>query len=473
MSLHIINSNTLKGNCCFNGSLFVKYRNNDNIEIFSHIIPENNYKNIEIFCVYRSTPSKSQNFQSTIHITQINIESYEGKLDTNIEIFTNSLNEDPRVLCLKECLFVSYSRIINPTITKYLQLLIKIEGSFYNNNFEKNNIIVNFDQLNNKNFKQKNWTFFEQNGFTYIVYSVMPFEIYLWNPVDKLAEKTNIVPLISRFWKHPKFLGIIFRGGCPPIKIDNLFYVFVHSTDYKMFCFTFDCITFDILNVTIKELIINRGNKLDIHFPCGVIYDEKNKLFHISLGIDDIKLGIFSIYKTELDLQMIKVHNFNSVIIKEDIWIADMLESNINLWINSWGGCGNDILSQFCHLKGFNCRNESWDKIGCHYLKYIELPIKKIYIMSHPLIALSTMIETKCLETNFYKLSNQIVNNSYSLIGLLYFMYFQLYEWYNKPNICIIKESTLRDNFAKLSQYLKCDINIFNDYPKESNLILH
>lgn len=472
MSLHIINPTTLVGNCCFNGSIFVKYKNSDNIEIFSHVIPESNCKNIEIFCIYRSTPSRLQNFQSTLHVTPINIKTYEGKLNGNIKLFTNTLNEDPRVLCLHDSLFMSYSKIINPTITKYLQLIIKIEGTFYNSKFEKKNIDINFEQLNNKNFKQKNWTFFEQNDLIYIVYSVMPLEIYMWNPKDKLSSITNIIPLISRFWKHPKYPGMIFRGGCPPIKIGDIFYVFVHSMDYKMFCFTLDCNNFDILNVTMKELIPNRGNKTDIHFPCGVIYDENNKLFHISLGVDDVKLGIFSIYKNELDLQMIKVHNFNSVIIKDDIWIADMLESNINLWINSWGGCGNDMLSMFFHEKGFICRSKPWDKIGCHYLRYIDIPIKKIYIMAHPLVALATMMETKCLETNFYKLSNQIENNSYSFTGLLYFMWLQLFTWYNKPNICILKESTLRSNFSKLSKYLQCNENIFNNYPAlDSNLI--
>jgi hypothetical protein len=472
MSLHIINPTTLIGNCCFNGSIFVKYKTRDNISILSHIIPENNCKNIEIFCVYRSTPSRQENFQSSLHITPLNIKTYEGKIEHNIILFNNMLNEDPRVLCLKDSLFVSYSRIINSNITKYLQLTIKIEGSFYNNKFEKKDIIVNFDQLNNKNSKQKNWTFFEQNGLIYIVYNIMPLEIYIWNPKDQLVQTTNIVPLIYRFWKHPKYLGMVFRGGCPPIKVDNIFYVFIHSTDYKMFCFTFDCVNFDILSVTLKEIIPNRGNKLDIHFPCGVIYHEKKQIFHISLGIDDVKLGIFTIYKKELDLQMIKVNNFNSVIIKDDILISDMLENNMNLWINSWGGCGNDLLSLFCNSKGFICRSKPWDKIGCHYVKHIDIPMKKIYIIAHPLVSLATMIENKCLETNFYKLSNQIENNSYTLTGLLHFMLLQLLNWYNKPNICILKESTLRNNFTKLSKYLNCDETIFNDYPiKDPNII--
>jgi hypothetical protein len=51
-------------------------------------------------------------------------------------------------------------------------------------------------------------------------------------------------------------------------------------------------------------------------------------------------------------------------------------------------------------------------------------------------------------------------------------MLLQLLNWYNKPNICILKESTLRNNFTKLSKYLNCDETIFNDYPiKDPNII--
>ena len=53
MSLNIIDPNTLNGNFCFNGSIFVKYNvktgKNKYTEIFSHKIPTKNYKDLQIF----------------------------------------------------------------------------------------------------------------------------------------------------------------------------------------------------------------------------------------------------------------------------------------------------------------------------------------------------------------------------------------------------------------------------------------
>jgi len=479
MSLHIINPTTLVGNYCFNGSIFVKYKikneANKYIEVFSHKIPsDKKYKDLQIHCVYRSTHIRFGSLQSNLHFTPINLESYEGSIEDNKILFENSGNEDPRVLCLNDKLFVSYSRIINPIVQKYIkQLFIKIEGTFINNNFKKDNIkTMTFDKLNCQAVKQKNWTFFEQNGLIYIVYNVMPLEIFIWNPITDLLESSlDILPLVSRNWEHPKYPKLILRGGCQPINVDGIYYIFVHSTDYAMYCFTLDPINFDTLKITLEEIIPNRGNKLDIHFPCGVIYDENKKLFHVSLGVNDTNLAIFNISKDDLDNKMVKIHNFNSVVIKDDIWAAHMIDSNMNLWINSWGGCGNDLLSLYCQYNGLICRSKPWDKLGCHYGKYVNIPIKKIYIAADPLISLASMKRTNCLETNFYKLSNQTSSsNQYSLTGLLYFMWMQLLNWYDKPDVFVVKESNLRNKFLKLESYIG-RTNFFKNYPdKDDNI---
>jgi predicted GH43/DUF377 family glycosyl hydrolase len=471
MSYNIIKPTTLIGNYCFNGSIFVKYKyniegNSELKEVFSHKIPDKNYTDLEIYCVYRSTHVRFGTLKSTIHFTPINLETFEGDINKNKIIFENSENEDPRVLCINNKLFVSYSRIITPMIRKYIkQFFIKIEGTFFDTNFEKIDKLINFEKLNSLNITQKNWTFFEQNGLIYILYNVMPLQIYIWNPIYDLLESLDIIPLIFRTWKHPKYTNLVLRGGCQPIKIDDIFYVFAHSTDYAMYCFTLDSSNFDILKITLEELIHNKGNKQDIHFPCGVIYDEVKKIFHVSLGINDSNLAIFTISKDDLDNKMIKVPNFNSVIMKDDVWMDHMKNSNMKLWINSWGGCGNDLLSLYCQQNNLVCRSLAWDKLGCHYVKYVNIPLKKIYIILDPLMSLATMNKTSCLKTNFYKLSNQnIDSNQYSLTGLLYFMWIQLLNWYDKPDVFIVKESNLRNKFIKLQNYIGCHNNFFNNY---------
>lgn len=464
MSLQIVNSNSLIGNCCFNGSLFVKQFDSNNNIHFSHYIPQN-CTNFKIYCIYRSTPSRNQCFKSSLRITPINIDKIECDISENIVLYENIPNEDPRVMCLDDRLFVSYSKIMNHSC-KYQNINIKIYGSFLNSTFEEK-YMVSFDDLNSKSLKQKNWTFFEQDNIVYILYNIMPLEIYIWNCKNSLDKCKNILQIISRYWKHPLYPNIILRGGCPPILIDNIYYIFVHSIDYKIFCITIDNINFDILQITQTELIPN-NDKNNIYFPCGVIFDYKKQVFYISLGINDIKLGILTILKDEIDNMMINVNNYDSVIFKDNILISDMIKSNMYLWINSWGGSGNDLFSNHLYTNGIKCKSIIWDKISCHCLKYHNLPIKKIYLITHPLIALSTMNKYNNQHTNFYKLSNQ-KNTHFTFTGLLYFMWIQLKNWTNQTNVYIIKESNLRNNIKKIETFIEVD-NILNNYPSDKSI---
>lgn len=207
MSLNIINQKSLVGNCCYNGSIFVKYTIADDI-FFSHYIPKN-IDEYKIYCIYRSCNSRQQDMISSLHITPINIINFEANNQENIILFENNTNEDPRTLCIKNKLFVSYSKIFYPFYRHQL-ISIRINGMFLDSQFKNNNTIY-FDSLNNLSKKQKNWTFFINNDIAYIIYNIMPLQIYIWDHIDSLNSFKEALPIINRDWKHPKHPNIILE----------------------------------------------------------------------------------------------------------------------------------------------------------------------------------------------------------------------------------------------------------------------
>jgi hypothetical protein len=231
-----------------------------------------------------------------------------------------------------------------------------------------------------------------------------------------------------------------------------------------MYCITFNRHNFDVLSVSECPLIPNRGHKKDIHFPCGVVYDPVKEMFYVSLGIDDINLGIFTIDKTSLDAAMVPVINPNSAIIKDHDF-SSMITKEHSLWINSYGGCGNDMFVMILKRKGYKVYSELWDKIGCHYL--IPQEHKPcLYMIVHPAVALASMFQNRTLSTNFRKLSNQTDIQTYTLTGLLYFMTKQASLWLRSSSALIVHGQNISTFSAEIENYFKMPHGVLKDYPK-------
>lgn len=459
--LTVFNKDTLVGTCCFNGSLFVKYLDESGSVRYSHHIPECPY---EVFCIYRSTPSLRDCFQSTIRMTRVCLETTVGFPETNKHLFNTSPREDPRVAAMNDKLIMSYSHVVDNRDRKNLHIRIKAEIYDDEIGLDKSRQTVDF-QLNNSSRTQKNWTFFEESGCVHILYNIMPFQVFLWDVDANLTDLTNShVPLIHRAWSHPTKPDLKLRGGTQPIRIGNLYYVFVHSIDYELYCVTFNAHNFDVLSVTKGPLIPNRGNKKDIHFPCGVLYDPVKEMFHVSLGIDDVKLGLFQIDKSLLDDNMISVDNSNSVIIK-DRDFSNIITKERSLWVNSYGGCGNDMLVLILKRKGYRVYSDLWDKIGCHYLLPQSSQKKCLYMIVHPGVALASMRRNKTLSTNFRKLSNQTDIQAYTMTGLIYFMRKQSNLWLESSNALVVHGQNVIASSENIENYFQLPNGLLKDYP--------
>lgn len=425
-NVKIIDKQFLTNQNCFNGSIFIRYKNDDDSVYFSNYLDVT--KNHEIYCVYRSTPTRIQCFDSTLCISKICLQEYTAS--SLIKLYEHHMKEDPRVFCMNDKILVTYSEVIE----RIRRLVIKLHGTVYDKDFNKL-YTIDFTELNKYSIIQKNWTFFEEHNITHVLYNVMPLEIYLW---DKEKAFYNI---IKRKWSHPLNESLILRGGCPPIKIDDLYYVFIHSTNYEIYCMILDCYYFSITKVTKIPIIENRGKKLDIHFPCGAIYD--NKDFIISCGIDDENLALITISKEYIDSLMIDVTD-NSLLISESSFINSM-KSSQHIWINSFGGCGNDQLGIYLRQNGINIYSQAWDIIGCHYIKYHNnITSKKIYIITDPICAIEKTFNNNNMITNLKKLSNQKEMHNYSLTALSYFMLKQVLTWLvQREDVLIIYEKNI------------------------------
>lgn len=419
MVIKIFDPTTLVGNCCFNGSMFVKFGTK-----VSSIIPKDCNDDYEIWCIYRTTPSLRECMASDLRFTRVCLDTCKADLSTNVALTENVSKEDPRVFCCGKRLMVTYSHVVDKRIRN---MRIHIQGVVCDASK------VEFPKIHDLEFDlncraplQKNWTFFEDCGVILLLYNVMPLEIFIWKNTDLSTEVTmqKCYPLIERTWQHPLKPGLRLRGGCPPIRVDNFLYVFTHSIDYEVYCMKVDPTIFHVIGVSKEAILPNRGNKKDIHFPCGAIYDENDETFYVSLGIDDVKLGYFSISKDELDQGMCEVNPSPSLILSRSDFCDALRQQDDFVWYNSFGGCQEIRFYKDSKIL------DVWDKIGCHYLPFeMDVSHRIVHVFRHPLNAFLEMLKNRDLEKNFLKLSNQKIITSFHHISLLFMMYKHMEIW--------------------------------------------
>lgn len=194
------------------------------------------------------------------------------------------LLHDGRMFAVDGKLYISFTFMDDNYVQKQSIYDVK-NDKIYLPRFNYNNGIYN---------KEKNWQFFQMDGDLYMIYYVKPFRVY------KISKKTfEVIQEVQNLpWKFPMSL----RGSAPPVFVGDKFYMVVHSTDYKMYVLTFDKY-FRILKVTSKPLCDGHDGTCtyNIYFPCGMIYNQMDDTFLISMGINDVKIGLMKFTKSELD----------------------------------------------------------------------------------------------------------------------------------------------------------------------------
>ena len=152
---------------------------------------------------------------------------------------------------------------------------------------------------------EKNWGFFSRGEELFVVYSIAPFSVYRLN-TDSPPQGVLVA---HETWSLPGLKNNL-RGGTPPVLVDGLWYVFVHSASmmpppgaprhlfYSVFAITFFDSNFTVHRATPKPLLAKR--RPHVYFPCGAIYSMHAHKWLISVGADDARIELYEISSTAL-----------------------------------------------------------------------------------------------------------------------------------------------------------------------------
>ena len=151
-----------------------------------------------------------------------------------------------------------------------------------------------FNYNHGKFLKEKNWQFFTQNQRVYMIYTINPFAVYEIN-------KTNF-EVIRQVKNESLDTKEKLRCSVPPVFVNDRYYMVIHSKQYMIYVMTFDT-HFNVIAVSSNPLCDNDDGlcKYSIYFPCGMIFDTNTNTFLISMGINDMTIGLMKFSKKEID----------------------------------------------------------------------------------------------------------------------------------------------------------------------------
>ena len=196
---------------------------------------------------------------------------------------------DPR---LEDARLFQYRRQLFASVDTLQDVLMNTKQVVAPINFRNTRPKVIKSNLNNyvsESQTEKNWQFFEHDNRMYVIYSVQPFRVFELQDFDSKRKVAD----------HEWSLGHVHaRGGTPPVRLGKQWYMVTHSKDYKMRAVTFDD-SFRITKCTNKPLLNLPGHY--IHFPCGLVYDERKDAFLVSTGINNKQVGILTVQKSHVD----------------------------------------------------------------------------------------------------------------------------------------------------------------------------
>jgi len=321
--IHIFDPRQFGGNLIFNGGFFTP--------------PSIEHNTSGSFlCVYRTTPSIAEWYESSIRIITLCAGRDDEKKELVPVPHTDRLlvahGEDPRVVALtNRHILVTYTEV-NRLNTRAI-----IKGQVFLADYVKNQYKfvkqLTFDLNCSSQNKQKNWNFFVDpyTQHVLLIYRIMPFELYdlghinhlLFAPADLYEKESHVMECMLRtslihrqFWKHPFSDMLLLRGGSNPVYIrEGEFYMFVHSATYKMFCLVMTRTEknkkWHITKVGNRPIVYHDVDtyKGQIHFPVGGVYDATKRVFHVCLGLEDQNLGYVVLDKGWVDTHLEDVEN--------------------------------------------------------------------------------------------------------------------------------------------------------------------
>jgi hypothetical protein len=194
--------------------------------------------------------------------------------------------EDPRLFSFKSQLAISYTVTCAYERNKHGYHVWQRQAyALLNSDFTPrvSDIFINYG--NNSDFVttmypffEKNWLFFEQNSILQVLYTVQPFVIL------NIGELMNVEAVTTTAWHHALNMEYgTLRGSTPPVRVDDMWWVFTHSSLYAVFVVSFSAATLLPISVTTTPMIAAQEGA----FVCGAIFEVDTQSWFLSVGVND------------------------------------------------------------------------------------------------------------------------------------------------------------------------------------------
>jgi hypothetical protein len=222
------------------------------------------------------------------YMGRLNLDTYE--VDALRQISTSSIKqEDMRLFSFDNRLCGSFTRVWS-SMNPFNTYLLNKQGIW---DFQKNkDYVPRLNYAISEGHFEKNWQFFQDGNRHLIIYKVQPFTVYRANPWTFEAEEK----IKEHEWSAGK---LSFRCSAPPIWVGDRWFMLVHTKDYRIHFITFskELIPLQYSSVPICE---TEQCAYNIYFPCGCLWDEVKGKFIISLGINNVSLGLLDVPMEEV-----------------------------------------------------------------------------------------------------------------------------------------------------------------------------
>ncbi len=145
------------------------------------------------------------------------------------------------------------------------------------------------------------------------------------------------------------------------------------------------------------------------------------------------------------------------------------MKTDMDVWINSFGGCASNFLSHKLESVGLKTRTKQWQDGYCHYPYPKDLGIPMIYLYRDMRHALLSQEKRKFAEINYSKLTttHYVTGLDFEPIKLLGAMFNQFMNWTNSDvkNILILHKNELftEEGIKAVNNHLGTNFEVFTE----------
>jgi len=147
----------------------------------------------------------------------------------------------------------------------------------------------------------------------------------------------------------------------------------------------------------------------------------------------------------------------------------DKMKTDMDVWINSFGGCASNFLSYKLESVGLKTRTNEWKNEYCHYPYPKDLGIPIVYLYRDMRHALLSQEKRKFAEINYSKLTTTTLVTALDfepikLLGAMFNQFMNFIHCEDK-NLLILHKNELftKEGTKALNDHLGTSFNVFQE----------